>query len=106
MPNQSRKLKTTLQTESCDTDLLSWYQTQTPINFPSLGPAAAAGYDAVATSDGEINLALMERRHSEQPVMDAIHHWGQMGAGASLLLTALSRSKCPKMSPVVRSVTF
>lgn len=104
MPNQSPKLKTTLQTESCDTDLLSWYQT--PVNSPSLGAAAAAGYDAAAASDGEINLALMERRHSEQPVMDAIHHWGQMGAGASLLLTALSRSKCPKMSPVVRSVTF
>lgn len=79
---------------------------QAPVNFPSLDPAAAAGYDAVGASDGEINLALMERRHSQQPVMDAIHHWGQMGSGASLLLTALSRRKCPKMSPVVRSVTF
>lgn len=57
-------------------------------------------------ADGEINLALMERRHSQQPVMDAIHHLAQTGAGTSLLLTALSPSKCPKMSPVVRSVTF
>lgn len=79
---------------------------QTQVNFPRVGPAAAAGYGAIAVSDGEINLALMERRHSQQPVMDAIHHLGQTGAGASLLLTALSRSKCPKMSPVVRSVTF
>lgn len=57
-------------------------------------------------SDGEINLALMERRHSQQPVMDAIHHLAQTGGSASLLLTALSPSKCPKMSPVVRSLTF
>lgn len=34
----------------------------------------------VAPFDGEINLALIEICHLEQPVMDAIYHLGQIGA--------------------------
>lgn len=60
----------------------------------------------VAAFDGEINLALIEICQFQQAVMDVIYHSGQICGSTSLLLTALSPQECPKMSPVVRRVTF
>lgn len=46
--------------------------TPSPVLVTNTGQSSRSGL-VLMPSDGEINLALMEPRHSQQPVMDAIH---------------------------------